>query len=242
MNKVVIITGSSGLLGRHFVERLKKKYKIISIDLGDNEFSTEKNVIHLKGDITKISVWNEVSNLILRNKAFISGLINNAAITNATRSGFKNHVDAFKDTLDVNVVSQYLSIEVLKEQMIEQGFGRIINIGSLYSKIAPTPRLYEDSKVLQTPGYTVSKHAVIGLTRFYASQLIKHKITVNAVSPGGIFDFQDESFLAKYQEQNPSGRMGSPEDIFPIIEGLINESNNYLTGQNILVDGGWTSI
>ena len=242
MNKCIIITGSSGLLGRHFVNMLKIDYKIISIDLTDNSFNTEKNITHFKTNITKIEVWNEVLNLILKDKLFISGLINCAAITNATRSGYKDHIESFKDTLDVNVVSQYLSIEVLKEQMIKQGFGRIINIGSLYSKIAPTPRLYKDSKVLQTPGYTVSKHAVIGLTRFYASQLMKHKITVNAVSPGGIFDNQDESFLTKYQEQNPSGRMGNPKDIFPIIESILNEKNNYLTGQNILVDGGWTSI
>jgi len=242
MTKCIIITGSEGLLGKHFVEMLKADYLIISVDLLDSSMNSDENIIHFKGNIVDLNIWENLLNLIVKDQLFIAGLINCAAVTNATRSKYQDRIEAFKDTLDVNVVAQYISIEVLKEQMIEQGFGRIINIGSLYSKIAPTPRLYTDSKVIQTPGYTVSKHAVIGLTRFYASQLMKYNITVNAVSPGGIFDFQDESFLSKYTEQNPAGRMGFPKDIFPMVESLLAENNSYITGQNILVDGGWTTI
>lgn len=241
MNKCIIITGSNGLLGRHLVNCFKKKYIVIAIDL-KTQLKNSKSVIEYKGDVTLKKTWDDIKNIINKEKFYLHGLINCAAITNATRSSKKEIIEVFKETLNVNVTAQYLAIETLIEIMKSQKFGRIINVGSLYASVAPTPRLYVDSSVVQTPGYTVSKHAVIGLTKFYAAQLIKNGITVNSISPGGIFDNQDESFLSKYLEQNPSGRMASPNDFISIIKSLLEVNNSYVTGQNITIDGGWTII
>lgn len=241
MNKCIIITGSNGLLGKHLVNYFKKKYLVLAIDL-NTQLENSNSVIEYTGDITLKKTWDDIKNIITEKELYLHGLINCAAITNATRSSKKEIIEAFNETLNVNVGAQYLAIETLTEIMKSQKFGRIINIGSLYASVAPTPRLYIDSSVIQTPGYTVSKHAVVGLTKFYAAQLIKDGITVNCISPGGIFDNQDKSFLSKYLEQNPSGRMASPGDFISIIKSLLEEDNSYITGQNISIDGGWTII
>lgn len=242
MKNTIVITGTAGLIGKEILHYLKTKYYIISVDINNLESELNEDIIHIQKDITSLTTWQTVLKILNENKLNLYGLINCAAITNATRAIDQDMGSAFLRTLEVNLLAPYLAIETLQSLMINQNFGRIINFGSLYSKVAPTPRLYIDSEVLQTPGYTVSKHGIHGLTKFYAAQLIKFGITVNTLSPGGVFDNQDENFLKKYEEQNPSGRMAQPKDFIPTIECLLINENNYITGQNILIDGGWTSV
>ena len=242
MKNAIIITGTAGLIGKEILNSLKSKYKLISIDLNSLNDEPSENVLHLKQDITKINTWHSILKILNENAFDLYGLINCAAITNATRVVGKDLDFSFLRTLEVNLLAPYLAIEILQPLMIKNNFGRIINFGSLYSKVAPTPRLYVGSEVLQTPSYTVSKHGIHGLTKFYAAQLIKYGITVNTLSPGGVFDNQDTNFLEKYKGQNPSGRMANAQDFLPTINSLLSEENNYLTGQNITIDGGWTSI
>jgi NAD(P)-dependent dehydrogenase (short-subunit alcohol dehydrogenase family) len=242
MNNCLIITGAKGLIGKELVDYFKSDYFIISVDLIEYLESFSDNIYYIQGDISEISTWLHIKEFIREKNFFISGVLNCGAITNSSRSNSNDPLISFMETMKVNVASQFLSIEVLLEVFLEQNYGRIVNFGSLYSVVSPTPRLYENSTVLQTPAYTASKHAVVGLTKFYASRLIKNNITVNMISPGGVFDYQDSFFLDKYNEQNPSGRMANPSDFFPIINSILSVENNYMTGQNILVDGGWTSI
>lgn len=242
MKKTIVITGTAGLIGKEILNSLKTKYYIISVDMNNVKNDLSGNIIHIQKDTTSPTTWNTVLKIINENEFNLYGLINCAAITNATRVMDQNIESAFLRTLEVNLLAPYLAIETLQSLMIKQNFGRIINFGSLYSKVAPTPRLYINSAVLQTPGYTVSKHGIHGLTKFYAAQLVKFGITVNTLSPGGVFDNQDQNFLKKYEEQNPSGRMAQPSDFIPTLESLLVKENNYITGQNILIDGGWTSV
>lgn len=242
MKNTIVITGTAGLIGKELLNYLKNKYYIISVDLNNLEIELNENIIHIQRDITSLATWHHVLQIINENKFNLYGLINCAAITNATRAMDQEIGGAFLRTLEVNLLAPYLAIETLQSLMINQNFGRIINFGSLYSKVAPTPRLYIDSKVLQTPGYTVSKHGIHGLTKFYAAQLIKFGITVNTLSPGGVFDNQDSNFLRKYTEQNPSGRMAEPMDFISILNSMLDKNNFYMTGQNISIDGGWTSV
>jgi len=244
MNKrALIITGANGLLGNSWVNYFKDRFDVYAIDLSFNESCFTDNEINwIVGDITKVDFWLLLKNTLIDRGIFLHGIVNAAAITNNTRSKALSSYDNFIDTLAVNVGGPFNSIEVFMTTFREQGFGRIVNIGSLYSIVSPTPRLYEDSEVLQTPGYTASKHGLIGLTKFYASQLIVSNITVNNLSPGGVFDNQDSNFYTKYIAQNPAKRMASPEDFIPCLEFLLSEDNSYTTGQNIAVDGGWTII
>lgn len=242
MDNCLIITGANGLIGKELVDYFKSDYFIISVDLIEYPKNFSNNIHYIQGDISEISTWLNIKEFIREKKYFLSGVLNCGAITNSSRSNSNDPLISFMETMKVNVASQFLSIEVLLEIFLEQNYGRIVNFGSLYSVVSPTPRLYENSTVLQTPAYTASKHAVVGLTKFYASRLIKNNITVNMISPGGVFDYQDSFFLDKYNQQNPSGRMARPCDFFPIITSILSVENNYMTGQNILVDGGWTSI
>lgn len=242
MNNTIVITGTAGLIGKEILNYLKDKYYIISVDMNNLESELNEDIIHIQKDITSLTTWHEVLKIINDNKLNLYGLVNCAAITNATRAMDQDMGSAFLRTLEVNLLAPYLAIETLQSLMINQNFGRIINFGSLYSKVAPTPRLYIDSEVLQTPGYTVSKHGIHGLTKFYAAQLVKFGITVNTLSPGGVYDNQDSNFLRKYTEQNPSGRMAEPMDLISILNSMLDKNNSYMTGQNISIDGGWTSV
>ena len=129
--------------------------------------------------------------------------------------------------------------------MKEQKKGSIIQTGSIYGVVSPKKDIYINSSYngneINTPAvYSATKSAVIGLTKYLASYLGPFNIRVNSISPGGIFSGQNDEFVKNYSNKVPLGRMASPEDIFGIAVFLASEQSSYLTGQNILVDGGFS--
>ena len=126
--------------------------------------------------------------------------------------------------------------------MVEKGTGSIINMASVYGIVGPDFTVYEDTSMTMPAAYSAIKGGIVNFSRYLASYLGPNNIRVNTVSPGGIFDSQNPTFVANYNKKVPMRRMGQPKDIAPVISFLLSEDASYITGQNIAVDGGWTAI
>ena len=155
------------------------------------------------------------------------------------------------NTLHLNVVAVNRMCQMVAPSMIEQGWGRIINISSIFGVVAPDIRGRADG--MEGAAYTASKHAVIGLTRFRAARLGKHGITINAISPGRFPLHRDDparqgrpgnlpsaDLETNWHDLTPLGRNGVPTELGGAAVFLASEHSSFVTGQNLVVDGGWT--
>ena len=139
--------------------------------------------------------------------------------------------------------STFLSYEIGKQMQIKKS-GCIINIGSDLSIIAPDQKIYKTTfkNFLKPPSYSIIKHGTIGMTKYFASLFAKDHIKVNTISPGPIYNDNPKSLIKELKKIIPMRRMGKKEDLKPVIEFLINEKNSFITGQNIVIDGGRTIV
>lgn len=241
MKKYIIITGSSGFLGKEIAKNLSKNYKLLLIDKVKSKMkSGENNFTFFKLDITNKKQIKNFKKKLLKNNIHVSYIINNAALN--PKPG-KNHQTISKE-FNVSIVGSINLIEEFKDIMIKKRFGKIINIGSDLSVIAPTQSIYkkEYPNYKKPISYSVIKHALTGLTKYYAAELAPHNISVNMLSPGGIFNNHPPRFVKSLTSLIPAKRMCSLKDLVQSLESLIENKSNYLTGQNILVDGGRTIV
>jgi NAD(P)-dependent dehydrogenase (short-subunit alcohol dehydrogenase family) len=159
---------------------------------------------------------------------------------------FENYsLEQFRRVMDVNVSSLFHTSQVLGELMATAGKGSIINIGSTYGVSAPNQDLYRDAQGVQRfykgVAYPVSKSAVIMMTRFIATYWGPRGVRVNCISPGGVQNGQEEWFVQQYSSRTPLGRMAMPDDFAGALLFLASDASRYVTGQNLQVDGGWTT-
>ena len=127
-------------------------------------------------------------------------------------------------------------------QMTKQKSGSIVNIASIYGSVGPDFTIYLGTNMTMPAGYAAIKGGLINLTRYMASYFGPDKIRINSVSPGGIFDNQNINFVENYEKKVPLRRMGTPQDIAPSVSFLLSDESKYITGQDLIVDGGWTAI
>jgi NAD(P)-dependent dehydrogenase (short-subunit alcohol dehydrogenase family) len=181
-------------------------------------------------------------------------LVNNAAmndavespISSAEQSAFEQYpVQLFRRVMEVNVTGTFLMCQIIGSIMAQQGQGSIINIGSTYGVVAPDQRLYQDSNGAQlmykSSAYPASKGAVVMLTKFLATYWGTAGVRANVLSPGGVQNGQSELFQQKYAQRTPMGRMAHPSDYEGALVFLASDASAYMTGQNLIVDGGWTA-
>ena len=240
--KIIIVTGGSGLLGRAMVADIKKKGGIaINLDVvveSDLEQGTWKT------DITNDHSINDAVNAIIKKYGRIDGLVNNAyPRTKDWGSQFENIVaDSWRRNIDMQLNSYFvISQRVLKQMKLQQS-GSIVNIASIYGVVGNDYTVYEGTEIVPPAAYSAIKGGTINFSRYLASYFGKENIRVNCVSPGGIFDNQPAAFVKNYEHKVPLKRMGNPEDIAPSVSFLLSEEAKYITGQNLIVDGGWTAI
>lgn len=126
--------------------------------------------------------------------------------------------------------------------MAKQQNGAIVNIASIYGVVGNDFTVYEGTSLTSAAAYSAIKGGIINFTRYLASYFGRDQIRINCVSPGGIFDNQNPVFVKNYENKVPLKRMGTADDIAPAVSFLLSDEAKYITGQNLIVDGGWTAI
>tara|TARA_B110000977_G_C10990267_1_gene459610 strand:+ start:71 stop:814 length:744 start_codon:yes stop_codon:yes gene_type:complete len=240
--KIIIITGGNGLLGSAIIEKLIEDGAfVINLDINHK---TNESLSNIECDITNQESVDNSLNLIIKKYEKIDGLVNNAyPRTQDWGNKFEDiKLDSWKKNIDWQLNSYFYMSQQVAVQMAKQKSGSIINIASIYGVIGPDFTVYDGTNMTMPAGYAAIKGGLINLTRYMASYFGPHKVRVNTVSPGGIFDNQNISFVENYEKKVPLRRMGLPEDITPSVSFLLSDESKYITGQNLIVDGGWTAI
>jgi NAD(P)-dependent dehydrogenase (short-subunit alcohol dehydrogenase family) len=260
--KVAIVTGGVGILGVHFCRALAQAGASVCIaDLDDSickqvasEIAKEtgNRVIGIGCDITDLSDVRSLVTSVVSQFGRIDVLHNNAASKSSNLSDFFAPFETFslstwREVMGVNVDGMFLMAQQVGRQMLTQpNGGSIIQTASIYGVVAPDQRIYEGSRYLDRPintpaVYSASKAAVIGLTKYLATYWGDKKIRVNTLTPGGMESGQNDVFKQRYSERVPMGRMGMPEELTSALIFLASDASSYITGQNIVVDGGLTA-
>jgi NAD(P)-dependent dehydrogenase (short-subunit alcohol dehydrogenase family) len=259
-NKVAVVTGALGLLGKNHCRALSEagaKIVVTDIDVEKcREFSKTlfPGSIGIGADITDHDSVKNLCNIVLQNFKQIDILVNNAAINDmfenpasaAELSMFENYpLSLWQKSLDVNLTGTFLCSQIIGAEMAKRGKGSIINIASTYGITAPDQSIYKKEDGTQTffksAAYPVTKGAIISFTKFLAAYWGNKGIRVNSLSPGGVENNQEEFFIKNYSARTPLGRMAQPIDYKGAIIFLACDASSYMTGANLVVDGGWTA-
>lgn len=241
-DKIIIVTGGSGLLGSEIIFQLKKQGAIV-INL-DINIQTNSELTDIECDITNPISINNTINLIIKKYDKIDGLVNNAyPRTIDWGNNFEDiNIDSWKSNVDMQMNSIFYLSQLVLEIMKIQKFGSIVNMASIYGVVGPDFSVYENTEMTMPAAYAAIKGGVINFTRYLCSYYGKYNIRVNCISPGGIYNKQPETFVRNYERKVPMNRMGKASDIAPAVCFLLSNDSSYITGQNIIIDGGWTSI
>ena len=261
-NRNIVITGSSGLLGSQYADTLSAAgANVILVDLDSAKNKKLENSlvkkygIKAKSYITDISNLQEVKKLaknVLRDFKKVDGLINNAAFTskgakeefNKPHGSFENFpIKIWQKSIDVNLTGVFFCSQAFGKIMIKQGKGVIVNIASTYGLVGADQRIYGKSGLNLPISYAATKGGIVNLTRYLAAYWSKKNIRVNTLSPGGVLDstYQDKKFIKKYSERTILGRMARKDEYNGAMLFLISDASSYMTGANLIVDGGWTA-
>ena len=244
-DKVIIVSGGSGLIGSAIVSDIKKRGGIaINADIAVVTDLEESMTINC--NVTSDDSIQKVVDVVYKHFNRIDGLVNSAyPRTPDRRSRFEEmKPDSWRTNVDMQMNSCFVFCQKVLIKMKEQGFGSIVNLGSIYGVVGNDFTLYEEYGGTSSPSYSAVKGGIINLTRFMASYFGPNRIRVNCVSPGGIKDVNNQhpSFIKRYEAKVPMRRLGNPDDIAPAVSFLLSDDAKYITGQNLLVDGGWTAI
>ncbi|MBD3637741.1 MAG: SDR family oxidoreductase [Crocinitomicaceae bacterium] len=240
-NKIILVTGSEGLIGREICTTLESHgAKVIRVDIS---LQIDRSAAKYNIDITsEISVRNGLE-LIFTDHPKIDGLVNNAY---PRTSDWGNKLEdiaysSWRKNVDLQMNSVFLLSQRMIEHFKENKSGSIVNIASIYGTVGPSFEVYDNTEMTMPAAYSAIKGGIINFSRYLATYLGGYGIRVNVVSPGGIYDQQNEAFVKAYEKLVPLQRMGNPEDIAPTVAFLLSDDAGYITGQNIIVDGGWTA-
>nr|MBA4405414.1 short-chain dehydrogenase [Nanoarchaeum sp.] len=264
--KVVLITGATGLLGTQYSSTLARAgANVIISDLNEErcqdtaiilETAYCNDMLGIKTDISKKEEVKSMFEKINNHFGRLDVLINNAAFNCPAESKGSNFVD-FEDyplelwqrSLDVDLTGMFLCSQEAAKLMKPEKSGSIINIASTYGLVSPDQRVYREMRHPETgkgfvkpAGYATTKSGVLNFTRYLATLLGPHGIRVNTLTPGGVSDpNQDPTFVEEYCKRTPLGRMAEKTDYNGAILFLASDASRYMTGANLVVDGGWTA-
>ena len=252
-DKVVVITGGAGLIGQEFVKAVIEQHGIAIIaDINEEvgaqvkaQLSSELNstsIDFVRLDITsKLSITAMVDCLHSRYSR-IDALVNNAYPRNKNygRHFFDVEYSDFCENLNLNLGGYFLASQQLADYFQKQGYGNIINISSIYGVIAPKFNVYDNTQMTMPVEYAAIKSAIIHLTKYMAKYFKGMNIRVNTLSPGGILDKQPEAFLEAYRKQSLNKGMLDKSDMRGTLVYLLSDLSEYVNGQNIVVDDGFS--
>jgi NAD(P)-dependent dehydrogenase (short-subunit alcohol dehydrogenase family) len=241
INKIIIVTGGNGLLGRQIVNRLKVAGA--TVFSGDVQID-EANEFEQYLDITNEESVKQLIKDIVSRYGKIDGWVNNAYPRTKDWGNKVEDVrfESWRANIDMHLNGYFLCSKLALEQMKTQGFGCLLNMSSIYGVVAPDFTVYDQTSMTMPVAYAAIKGALVNLTRYLAAYYGPHNIRVNSISPGGIFDNQNEIFVSNYNKKVPLRKMGEPEDIAAAAHFLLADDAAYITGHNLMVDGGWSIV
>lgn len=262
-NKTAIVTGGGGLLGNQFCRTLVQAGANVIVadinvalaqELADELNQSGGNAIAYQLDVTDPISTNGMASIAIEKFGSIDILVNSAALdpkfdkANEDKQGanaFESFpLEVWKQSLDVNLTGLFLCSQAVASAMKNQGSGSIINICSTYGLVGPDQRLYEregQAKQYKPITYTVTKAGVVGLTKYLATYFAGTAIRINSLTPGGIYNNHDEEFTKAYSSRTVMGRMAEQDEMNGALLFLASDASTYMTGSNLVVDGGWTA-
>ncbi len=263
--RVAVITGGAGFLGRQYTRTLLAAgARVVVADLdGSASEQAARDALAESGgeaagvalDVTRPSSVAAMVRHACERFGAIDILVNNAAVDPKFDAGkAEKNVNTFEDyplelwqqSLDVNLTGVFLCCQEVGRIMVRQRRGVVVNVSSTYGVVAPDQRLYQrDGEARQTlfkpAAYPVTKAAVAHLTRYLAVYWADHGIRVNTLTPHGVANSHDEQFLRRFADRSPLKRMAAPHEMNGALLFLVSDASAYMTGGNLVVDGGWTA-
>ena len=250
--RVVVVTGGAGQLGRAFTRSLVAAGARVAV-LDMAPVSAGENILSLVCDVTDRGELAEALARIEETWETPRGLVNAAALDSppnaspAENGPFEDYPESSWDRImEVNAKSVFLCCQIFGGAMAHAGRGSIVNIASIYGAVSPDQGLYQyrrdRGEVFYKPvAYSASKSAIYNLTRYLATYWGAKGVRVNTVTFGGVFNNQDRAFLDRYNAKVPLGRMADENEYNGVIQFLLSDASSYMTGSNVVVDGGFTA-
>ncbi len=251
--KVIVISGACGLIGRAFCEAVVQfGGHVVAVDIALAKPSEFASKLQQRSNIECIGVETEVENknsvLELKKKVLekfgkIDGLV--TGHQNKSHLIFEPFEDLAEENWDkvveVNLKGTFLLCQVLGSYMAEKGSGSIVNIPSTYSVVAPNQNLYKGTKMGCPAAYSASKGGVDALSQYLSSYWGAKGVRVNMITPHGVWNNHEEQFEKNFSNFSPLQRMSYNHEVAPALIYLLSDAASYVTGNNMLVEGGWTA-
>ena len=257
--KNVVLTGSAGRLGKEFSNILANAgANLILLDIDEQKNNQLAKCILKKFntvvcpysiDISKKNDLKKIKIDILKNFKKIDILINNAFFNPSINQKLNTirfesfPLDVWNQVINTNLTGIFLCCQEFGQTMVKQRQGNIINVSSIYGLVGADQRIYGSSKLNSQVSYASTKGAVVNLTRFLAAYWNRKNIRVNTLTLGGVKDssYMKKSFIQKYSEKTILGRMANKDDFNGALLFLASDASSYMTGSNLIIDGGWTA-
>jgi len=254
-DRVAIITGGAGHLGRAAAEATAEMgATVVLLDFhvdrlaetaADLSARFPVPVVPMEVDLEDEAAVRRTADAITARFPAVDALINVAALVGTsplegwTKPLMEQSSATWRRALEVNLTAVFVLCQALAPSLRRSRRGSVINVASTYALVGPDPRLYEGTSMYTPAAYAASKGGIVQLTRWLATELAPD-VRVNTITPGGIERGQPAVFQERYRQRTPLDRMGAEEDLKGAFAYLASDLSAYVTGQNVVVDGGWT--
>jgi NAD(P)-dependent dehydrogenase (short-subunit alcohol dehydrogenase family) len=261
-DRVILVTGGAGLLGKRYCKAIVDVGGIAVVaDLsGEEAMGVARNIddrcMGIAMDVADRESVQKGFNAVMLKYGRLDGLVNNAAFNFPAEVNKANFIEfesfpmeIWEKSLEVDLSGAFLCAQEAGKLFRKRGKGVVVNVSSTYGNVAPDQRIYEtirnpdqhELKYIKAVSYSTTKGALINFTRYLAVYWAEFGIRVNCITLGGVFTGQNEGFIKRYESRTPMGRMANLGEYDAVMIFLLSDASSYMTGANLIVDGGWTS-